>query len=327
MNNSLVSVIIPIYDVEKHLNRCVESVVNQTYKNLEIILVDDGSPDKCPEICDEWAMKDSRIKVIHKENGGISSARNAGLEVCSGEYIAFVDSDDWIELEMYSILIKAIKDNCAEMAIAGRYDVFESTDLKISGRCPEVCGVYLPNEILPKMLLGQHYDSAVWDKLYHSSLWKVIRFPNGKIYEDVAIMYKVVLSCKKIVTVTNLLYNYYHREDSIVTSKFREALFDYPDNTRKMLDDIKVQCPECEFQAKWAYFKALQHVLIKLLKADDESFNNFKVEYIQLSKELKLICASLSKKIISRIDKLICELLSVRFVARLVFKLKKIISH
>lgn len=97
MNDPLISVIVPVYKVEKYLDECVESIVNQTYRNLEIILVDDGSPDNCPQMCDDWAKRDARIRVIHKENGGLSSARNAGLDVCTGEYISFIDSDDWLE--------------------------------------------------------------------------------------------------------------------------------------------------------------------------------------------------------------------------------------
>ena len=109
MENPLISVIVPIYNVEEYLNRCVESIVNQTYQKLEIILVDDGSPDNCPRMCDDWAKKDSRIKVIHKENGGLSDARNAGMKITTGEYISFIDSDDYIETCMIEILYEAIK--------------------------------------------------------------------------------------------------------------------------------------------------------------------------------------------------------------------------
>ena len=105
----LISIIVPIYNVEKYIHKCIESIINQTYKNLEIILVDDGSPDNCGNICEEYAKNDSRIKVIHKENNGLSSARNAGLEICKGDYIGFVDSDDYIELNMYEVLINALK--------------------------------------------------------------------------------------------------------------------------------------------------------------------------------------------------------------------------
>ena len=104
--NPLISVIVPIYNVEKYLARCVDSIVNQTYKNLEIILVDDGSPDRCPQMCDDYAEKDSRIKVVHKKNGGLSDARNAGMAVATGEYISFIDSDDWIDLETYDLVLE-----------------------------------------------------------------------------------------------------------------------------------------------------------------------------------------------------------------------------
>ena len=116
-----ISVIIPIYKVEKYLNRCVESVVNQSYQNLEIILVDDGSPDNCPKMCDDWAEKDNRIKVIHKENGGLSDARNAGLKVAMGEYISFVDSDDWIAKDFYEVLIRVLNAVCILLMTRKKY--------------------------------------------------------------------------------------------------------------------------------------------------------------------------------------------------------------
>ena len=113
--NSLISVIVPIYNVEKYLDRCVESIINQTYKNLEIILVDDGSPDNCTQMCDDYAKKDSRIRVVHKENGGLSDARNAGMEVATGEYVSFIDSDDYISLDFYETLFQTMIDNDSDI--------------------------------------------------------------------------------------------------------------------------------------------------------------------------------------------------------------------
>ena len=128
MSKSLISVIVPVYKVENFLDRCVESIVGQTYENLEIILVDDGSPDNCPAICDNWAKKDGRIKVIHKENGGLSSARNAGLDVVTGEYFGFIDSDDWIEKDFFEFLItNALKEN-ADISRCGLYLDYEDDD-------------------------------------------------------------------------------------------------------------------------------------------------------------------------------------------------------
>ena len=122
----LISVIVPVYNVEKYLDKCVQSIVNQTYKNLEIILVDDGSTDHCPALCDEWAKKDERIQVIHKKNGGLSSARNTAIDVISGEYVIFVDSDDWIDLDMIASMLEFAETNDADIVSGGFY--FESTD-------------------------------------------------------------------------------------------------------------------------------------------------------------------------------------------------------
>ena len=131
--NPLISVIVPVYKAEKYLDKCVQSIVNQTYKNLEIILVDDGSPDNCPEMCDEWAKKDSRIKVIHKENGGVSSARNAGLDNSFGDYIGFVDSDDFIENDFYECLYDNLVENGADISFC----TFKTLDEKNRGICPK----------------------------------------------------------------------------------------------------------------------------------------------------------------------------------------------
>ena len=125
MNLPKISVIIPVYKVEEYISRCIKSVVDQTYSNLEIILVDDGSPDNCPAICDKWAEKDSRIKVIHKKNGGLSDARNAGMQIASGEFIGFVDSDDWISKEMYQLLYENMKENESDISACGVKLVWE----------------------------------------------------------------------------------------------------------------------------------------------------------------------------------------------------------
>ena len=181
--NPLISVIIPIYNVEKYIHQCLDSVINQSYKNLEIILVDDGSIDKCSEICDEYAKKDKRIIIIHQENKGLSSARNTGLKYASGSYIAFVDSDDWLALNCYEkVLNHAIKTNAE---ITG-YDIFEVYGNTIKVRS------HTPNENAV-IYTSQHYDllfslwPLVWSKLYKKSFLDKyqIYFPDGLIYEDV----------------------------------------------------------------------------------------------------------------------------------------------
>lgn len=203
-----VSVIVPVYGVECYLDKCVSSIVGQTYKNLEIILVDDGSPDNCPKMCDEWAKKDRRIKVIHKENGGLSSARNAALDVCDGDYITFVDSDDFLDKNACFEMIKNIKDSdvlVGQMAyvtpIRTAYkQSFEKQVLTKSNKLIE-------NYFAHKNKIG----SMACAKLYKKEIFDGLRFLVGRIYEDASIMPKILERCEKIVVIPETLY--YWREN------------------------------------------------------------------------------------------------------------------
>ena len=163
----LISVIIPIYNVEAYLDECIASVIAQTYSNLEIILVDDGSPDNCPQMCDEWAAKDSRIRVIHKENGGLSDARNAGIDIATGEYIAFVDSDDWIEPEMYEIMLAALKNENADICACNILSCFP--ERRNAWGCEEYT-VGGSAEILSLLYRDTAYPVSALNKLYHRKL-------------------------------------------------------------------------------------------------------------------------------------------------------------
>ena len=213
--DKLISVIIPIYKVENYLNRCVNSVVKQTYKNLEIILVDDGSPDNCPKLCDDWAKKDNRIRVIHKENGGLSDARNAGIDIATGRYICFVDSDDFIHSGYVEILFKNIEKEKADLAICsfekvyGNAKVEESLDNKVT----KVEG----DDIFKALLTGNNVDFVVaWSKLYKKELFNNLRFDVGRLHEDEFIVHKILLKCKKVVYTSAKLYYYQQRQDSIM---------------------------------------------------------------------------------------------------------------
>jgi glycosyltransferase involved in cell wall biosynthesis len=212
---------------------------------LEIILVDDGSTDASPEKCDCYAKKDPRIRVIHKKNGGQSSARNVGLDVCKGEYISFVDSDDWIEPNMYTALLEQLEFHGASLAVCGRYDAYENSDEKTVGKSLGKSGLFDAYEVLPKMTLGQASDFSVCDKLHHRDLWQNIRFPEGEIYEDFAVMYKILIAAKKVVLCDVPFYVYFHRKNSTVTSGFREALTDYPKQTKQFLSYIPIQTRNC----------------------------------------------------------------------------------
>lgn len=187
--DGLLSVIVPVYKVEPYLDRCVESIVNQTYSNLEIILVDDGSPDDCPRMCDGWAEKDSRIRVIHKENGGVSDARNVGIALATGEYLAFVDSDDYIAENMYEILISAMHRTGAEIACSGTNIVKNGVETTVRSLQKKMC--FSEELALREVLLRGNVNEAVWDKVYRKTLFQGILFPKGEISEDIV----VILHC------------------------------------------------------------------------------------------------------------------------------------
>lgn len=211
-----ISVIVPIYNVEKYLNRCVESILKQTYKNIEVILVDDGSTDGSGKKCDRFAENDDRIKVIHKKNGGLSDARNAGLEIASGEYIAFVDSDDWIFHTMFERLYTTLKEYDTELVVCEPIYAYETyiDEQQLSGKSFELN----KREAMELLLEDRRFRSFAWNKLYAKRLWSDIRFPKGKHYEDVRVIYKIYDMCEKIAFLDQGLYYYFQRSQSIVHS-------------------------------------------------------------------------------------------------------------
>ena len=213
MNEPLVSVIVPVYNVEKYLSRCIDSILNQSYKNIELILVDDGSKDNSGNICDEYAGMDNRISVIHKENGGQSAARNIALDCASGEYITFVDSDDYIYIDFIKIMYETIlKNNCDIVQcdyIRGNENIFPS--IAMDGKC-KVIDV---NTALSSFV----YKVIPWAKLYKKSIIGEIRFPEGKINEDDATYYKFAYNCKRICILENKMYYYYMSPNSTMRSE------------------------------------------------------------------------------------------------------------
>lgn len=225
MTQSLVSIIVPIYKVEPYLRRCLDSIVNQTYTNLEIILVDDGSPDGCPQICDEYAAKNNRIVVIHKENGGLSDARNAGLDICKGEYVSFVDSDDWVEKNyIESLLYIAIKEN-ADITIG---ENFISRNKNISINKSYNTKVYISKDAIFHLLKNNHIAFTVsWGKLYKRELFSSLRFPIGKYHEDEFTTYILFYNSKKIAYTSEILYYYDQRAGSIVSTRHPWDVLEY----------------------------------------------------------------------------------------------------
>ena len=220
---SLVSIIVPIYNVEQYLRECIDSIINQTYKNLEIILVDDGSPDNCGQICDEYAKKDDRIKVIHKQNGGLSSARNAGLDIATGEYISFIDSDDKISEKFIEYLYNLCGKYNTDISMCSLQRFNENVEFKHEGELDikEEITIKSKKEMVMGMNGKESISSVVvCNKLYKKYIYETLRFPIGKIIEDQFTTYKAFDNCFTNIVVSNLsLYKYRVNPDSILGRK------------------------------------------------------------------------------------------------------------
>ena len=209
---ALISVIIPIYGVEPYLRKCLDSVVNQTYQNLEIILVDDGSPDNCGAICDEYAAQDSRIKVIHKPNGGVGSARNAGLDAVTGEWIGWVDPDDWVELDMFAYLLENALSYKADIAVCSHYELRQDGGTFHGWSDPHVLN---REQALAELLADGQLKNYSVDKLSRRELWEGIRFPGINLFEDIQVVYQIFERVGQIVCLPGAKYYYCKRAGSL----------------------------------------------------------------------------------------------------------------
>ncbi len=210
-----ISVIVPIYKVEKYLDYCIRSIVDQTYRNLEIILVDDGSPDNCPALCDTWAEKDCRIRVIHKENGGLSDARNAGMSAASGDLVSFIDSDDTISPDFLEQLYRALTAQDADVAECAVSYVNEAGDIQRQRSAAEL-PLMDRLEALRRLVLEDGVYQTVWNKLYRRSAIQDIQFAVGKYNEDEFWTYRVFERIEKLAIVSKPMYNYLQRSTSII---------------------------------------------------------------------------------------------------------------
>ena len=247
--NPLISVIVPIYNVEKYLARCVDSIVNQTYKNLEIILVDDGSPDRCPQMCDDYAKKDSRIKVVHKKNGGLSDARNAGMAVATGEYISFIDSDDYVSDDFFECLLDVMnKENSdiAECSVVkfyedNRFDEF-SDDLSVK--------TYDTQDAMSALIAENPFHQHVWNKLYKTELVKDIPYAVGKLNEDEFWTYQVFGRANKVSKLNKTMYYYFQRNSSIMGVGYNIRRLDALEGKANRQKYIENNFPDLSTQAK-----------------------------------------------------------------------------
>ena len=236
MDAAKISIIVPVYKVEPYLDKCVSSIVNQTYTNLEIILVDDGSPDNCPAMCDAWAEKDSRIRAIHKPNGGLSDARNAGMAVATGELMTFVDSDDWIAPDMYEHLYQRLEEDSSDIAACGVQMVWEdktpSRMLTRDGNC-----ILNQEEAMQAIIEESWLKQPVWYKIYKTELVRDILFPKGKYHEDVFWSYQAIGRAQRVSVSDHIGYYYLQHGGSIMGEGY----------SPKRLDAVEAKVQRCAY--------------------------------------------------------------------------------
>lgn len=274
-----ISIIIPVYKVEEFLDDCVQSVIGQTHKNTEIILVDDGSPDNCPAMCDAWAEKDNRIRVIHKSNGGLSDARNAGLDIATGDYISFVDSDDWILPKMYEKMLLVMQLEHADICACNIRSCYP--DHEEEWGCKEYA-VGNSEQILDMLYSDTKYPVSAWNKLYKRECWKELRFPVGKICEDAFTTYQLVHNAEHIAQIPEAFYCYRIRPQSIMTSAFTIKRMDEEEAWKANYQFVKTHYPAL-YKKAFRFYLQKVHVLIRTISREQRE------EYSQQFRYLKKI--------------------------------------
>ncbi len=263
-----ISVIVPIYQVEKYLPDCLESIVNQTYRNLEIILVDDASPDHCGDICEEYAAKDNRIRVVHRlVNGGLSCARNSGIDAATGEYLMFIDSDDWVSPDACEVLIHGLIEHQADCCAGRCVIVLDKDGEQIpqeEAKKPMHCDT--AEEAMKNVLL---HESSSCNRLYLRKAFEGLRFAAGRINEDEPVVLKLYSKMEKIVFLDKDTYYYRKRPDSITTSKFSVKKMDCVYNSLENLEFVKQKMPSLVTCAEYKYLKTMLWCYVNLRKVPD----------------------------------------------------------
>lgn len=320
MESPLISVIVPIYKVEQYLPRCVDSILNQTYSNIEVILVDDGSPDNCGQICDKYAEKDSRVIVIHRVNGGLSAARNSGINICKGEYIGFVDSDDCIHPQMYELLLQDIQKYNTLLSFCQPNmcynQIINPIELTNNTKSHDISFIY------KKCLIDNIWWSAC-SKLYHRSLFVGIRYPEGRTNEDYPVTMRIYDKCNNIAVNYNKLYNYCIRQGSIVRSSFSARRFDQIYSSKDVYDYMKSHHPEFESPAQKNLLASCIGLLMNLADQKTESFNDKKQMIYDIIHEN--FSSGIKNKYLTKAQKLLLTAAYIHPSAfNLIYKFKKL---
>ncbi len=283
MRIPLISIIVPVYAVEKYLDKCVHSLLNQTYRNLEIFLVDDGSPDNCGKMCDEYAQKEIRIKVIHKKNGGLADARNAAIDVATGEWIVFVDSDDYVEPDYVENLFSLTQKYDCKIACSKFRYVFEDEENNSSTKNyqeKECC--FSKWDALKNLFLQQNIGTEACMKIFHRSLFATgIRYPFGLLYEDLPTTYLLFLQCDKIGFSSKKTYNYLMRSDSIEGSKFHKGKSESAVKIIQLIQNHFNELHPILPAVKSRLFSLAMHVLLAMPEDYNGEDKEFLVNYIK----------------------------------------------
>lgn len=253
MSETLITIIVPIYKVEPYIRKCVESIIAQTHKRIEVFLVDDGTPDNCGAICDEYARIDNRITVIHKKNGGVSSARNVALDAATGEYLMYVDGDDWVEPDFCETALRIALENDAQVVSFAYNMVYADSNGTITGkknkRVPSKTGFMEASEAVRHLILRDFVIyNFVWNKLFRRSIWDNVRFPEGRAWEDQAVTYMIIIKAGRVFVSDAVLYNYAQHHESIMGSMMNnpQTIIDRFTIWNERLSRIRQYSPENE---------------------------------------------------------------------------------
>ncbi len=284
MAEPLVSVIVPVYGAEKYLDAGMTLLLSQTEKDLEVVAVDDGSPDRCGEMLDAYAARDARVRVIHQANGGVSAARNAALAAARGRYLAFVDPDDRVEADFLEKLLAALRETGADIASCGV--VNEIGDKKYPDAVKERI-TFGAKEGLERMCYNDKYYVTLWDKLYKRELWDGVRFPEGKLFEDTAVAAFVTARAEKIVCENRILYHYVNVPSSITTTSFHPGKLDYVDAAETMASFVEKEYPDLKPAADRKRLHALFSTLTLVAMAEKGKWEDVRKDLLAKIRPLK----------------------------------------
>ncbi len=289
-----ISIIVPVYNCEKYISNCINSILEQSFKDFELILVDDGSSDRSFEICESFAKKDNRVRAIHQPNSGVSRARNRGLDEAKGEYIGFVDGDDCVDKEMYKRLYKNLADNNADISICGIVNYFvkkDGTTEKVRQSQVDGFWIFSGEQALKEALQSRLYSVNPVNKLFKRELFDKLRYPEGKISEDAFLIPVVISKAGKVVYDSKPMYYYLRRENSITTSNFSDRDWDVVEAYKNHLDMVSEKFPNLKKVAKFRYLWAYTYVIDKIMLSENsenyledfkKAFNFIKKNILQI---------------------------------------------